>query len=84
MPAVDPDYIIFDCQRNWRPSVREFWFNLTWTLPSFLRHGNIISNFVVSPQLMITEGAHTIITQTVANVTIPFPQVNLYMCMIGT
>ena len=68
--TVDPEIVLFECQRLWRPP--EFSFNLTWTLPTYLRYGNVINSFVVVPKLR--EG-NLIIPVPIDNVTVPFPQV---------
>ena len=68
--TVDPQHIRFDCQRLWQPP--EFSFNLTWTIPPFIRHGNVITGFVVIPSFR--DCADITITP-IDNVTIPLPQV---------
>ena len=50
--AVDNSSIVLDCQRLWRSP--EFSFHLTWTLPTYLSHGDAISWFIVNIELRNT------------------------------
>lgn len=70
--TVDSETIIFDCQRLWQIPQYLFWFNLTWTLPLYLRHGNVISSFTVVP--MLKDGTAVISVQ-IDNVTVPYIEV---------
>ena len=70
--TVDPESIIFDCQRLWQIPEYLFWFNLTWTLPPYLRHGNVISSFTIVPML---KNGTAIISVQIDNVTVPYTEV---------
>ena len=73
--TVDPQYVTFECQRLQQSS--ELSFNLTWTLPSFLRYGNVISGFVVVPKLNLRVDNVIVPVQIDINVSVPLPQVIL-------
>ena len=50
--TVDHRDIIFECQRL-QHAAPELSYNVTWTLPPFLRYGNVISGFIVIPKFTL-------------------------------
>ena len=70
--TVDADEISFECQRLWQIPEYLFWFNLSWTLPPYIHHGNVISGFVVVPKF---KDGSEISSVQIDNVSLPFNQV---------
>jgi hypothetical protein len=70
--TVDPQYITFECQRLLQSP--DLSFNLSWTLPSFLRYGDVISDFVVISKFRVRVDNHFAQVQ-VDNTSVPLPQV---------
>ena len=77
--TVDNQYITFECERLWQTS--DLSYNLTWTLPPFLRLGNVISGFIVLSKFNVTIDNH-IIPVLVYNASVPLPQVMALMAGI--
>ena len=75
MSSVDATTISFACERIWNSEEYLFWFKLTWTLPPYLQHDDIISGFTVNSQIMDRGGRRLFNSAPAVLVTIPYPQV---------
>ena len=73
--TVIPEVVRFDCQTLWQVPQFLFWFNLTWSLPPYLRRGNVIHSFTVVP--MLKDGTE-IISVLIDNITVPYTEVNSF------
>ena len=73
---VDPQYITFECEILWQTS--DLSFNLTWTLPSFLRRGSVISGFVVLSKFNLRVD-NLVVPVLVDNTSVSLPQVMVSM-----